>query len=208
MSDFVRTYDPSHATAPEHIPALTSPGQTGKSQVRGTAHQGVIWKEEYGALETTSSKLAATRKFLSYVARLYHLKTIFTISHLGLLVPINDPVSGSIVVNGSSQTGDTLTVTPSSLTKQLLEGDIISIADYNTVFFLQEDMAATMSGGFYTDTTLKIFPLILSGNSPVDGKAITYSGVKFRCLIDQLDMPTLDSNGWYQGLSITFKECP
>ena len=59
-----------------------------------------------------------------------------------------------------------------------------------------------------SDTTLKIFPLILSGNSPGNTKAITYSGVKFRCLIDQLDMPTLDANGWYQGLSITFKECP
>ena len=202
MSDFVRIYNPSYATAPEHIPALTSPGQTGKTQVRGTAHQGVIWKEEYYVLETSPSKLAATRKFLSYLARLYHLKTIFTISHPDLLVPINNPITGTIVVNGSSQTGDTINITPTSLSQKLLEGDVISIADYNTVFFLQEDMSAT------SDTTLKVFPLILSGNSPLTGKAIAYSGVKFRCLIDQLDMPTLDSNGWYQGLSITFKECP
>lgn len=207
MLDFIRTYDPSYSTAPEHISALTSIGQTGKAQVRGTAHQGVTWTEEYYALETSSSKVSATRKFLSYVARLYHLKTIFTISHLGLLVPINNPITGSIVVNGASQTGDTLIISQPdlsapNLSQKLLEGDIINIADYNTVFFLQEDMSAI------SDTTLKIFPLILSGNSPINGKAITYSGVKFRCLIDQLEMPTLDSNGWYQGLSITFREVP
>ena len=202
MTDFNRIINPSYASSPDHKPALSSIGQTGKAQFRNTSQQGVVWKEDYYVLETTSSKLAATRKFLSYLGRLYHLKTIFTISHPGLALPVNNPITGTIVVNGASQTGDTLNVTPTALSQPLLEGDIINIADFNTVLFLQEDMT---SG---TDTTLKIFPLILSGNSPINGKSVTYAGVKFRCVIDQLDMPVLNSNGWYQGLSITFRECP
>lgn len=201
MSDFVRTYQPESATFPEMLPGLDSKGRSGKSQLRSIIQLGRSWKETYGTLESSNT---STQLFLGYLNNLWRNRIIFTLSHPDMLIPHGATITGTIVVNGANQIGDTLTVTPSSLSAILKAYDIISITStgLNHVFDLTEDMTSV------NDTTLKLNPPLITGLSPADGSNIVYTGVKFRCYISDITFPELNSNGWYQGLEITFQEAP
>ncbi len=160
---------------------------------------GRIWEETYNLI---SPKDPLARAFFAYTNQLWREGTIFDIQHLDLQKPVNDPITGSLTVNGGSQTGSTLNVT-STLNKKLLAGDIIKITGLNIVYDIIEDMASP------TASSIKISPPIFSGNSPSNGVSITYSGVKFRCkLYENFRMPERSGNGLYAGLVLKFRECP
>lgn len=199
MADFIRTKTPNKVTYPVMIPGQDSWGQSGKPQFRTTNQVGRTWIEEYAPMKASE---ADTRKFLAYINNLWRNRTIFTIQHKHLGVPINAPITGTLATNGASQTGSTLNVT-ANLTAALLYGDIITIAGINTVFDIVEDMT---SG---TDSTLIINPPITTGMTYSNPATITFNNVKFRCVLDEgLELPSCDIDGVYAGLTLKFREAP
>ncbi len=199
MSDFNRIFLPSEIALPVFPTGLESWGLSGKGQFRSTMQVGRIWEETYSLMSPNDP---LTRAFIAYINELWREGTIFDIQHLDLLKPVNDPITGSLTVNGGSQTGSTLNVT-STLNKKLLAGDVVKIAGLNIVYDITEDMASP------TASSIKISPPIFSGNSPSGGAAITYNDVKFRCkLYEDLKLPKRKGGGLYAGLTLKFRECP
>lgn len=196
MADFIRTIQPKKVYYPQMSAGQDSWGQSGKGQFRTTNQVGREWTEEYPPMEASN---ANTRKFMAYINSLWRNRTIFTIQHKHLGIPINDPITGSLVVNGASQTGSTINVT-ANLSKPLLFGDIITILGINTVFDIMEDMS---SG---TDSTIVINPPITTGMVYMSPYTITYNNVKFRCVLGEgLELPSCDETA-YAGLILKFRE--
>ena len=198
MGDFSRLYNPSGVEYFIGPSALSSWGQSGKGQFRDAQQVGCTWVEEYKQLPIDNDN---THAFLAYIRQLYRDKEPFTISYLHKLIPRNHPITGSITVNGASQTGSTINVT-SGLDKILKAGDLITFANINTVYEIIANMSAP------TASSIKISPPIYTGGSPANGAVITYSAVKFRCVIDTLQMPKNDGTKLYSGLVLRFREAP
>jgi hypothetical protein len=160
---------------------------------------GRTWEEVYSLMHTRDPLV---HEFLEYINNLLWNRTIFEIVHLDKQKPVNDPITGSMVINGAGQTGSTLTVT-STLNKVLKYGDFIKIAGLNLVYTIAETMPAPNA------TSIKIFPPILAGNSPGNGASITFSGVKFRAVItEDIEPPSREGGKLYAGLVLKFRECP
>ncbi len=193
MADFTRTIIPNKATWPKFPAGLDSYGLSGKGQFRSTLQVGRTWEEEYPTIKWNN---VSHRGFLAYINSLFRERTIFTISHYHLQTPLGT-ISGSPTVNGANQTGSTINT--SSISGTLKQGDIITFANINTVY----DVTADVSNGA---TSISISPPIFTGGSPATGAAITYTGVKFRCVIDEITMPMADKSLVYKGLKIKFRE--
>ena len=198
MADFVRTIIPNRASWPKFPTGLDSWGQSGKGQFRAMTQIGRTWEESYPPIKYDN---ANARKFFSYINQLFRNRTIFTISHYHLLTPVNTPIAGTIVVNGASQTGSTLNVT-STLDKILKHGDVISIAGLNPIYDITADMAAPNA------SSIAISPPIFAGGSPADTAVITITAVKFRAVLEEIQMPSADKNLVYVGLVLKFREVP
>lgn len=195
MANFTRTMIPNKATWPKFPAGLDSYGLSGKGQFRSTLQVGRTWEEEYPAIKWNN---ASHRGFLAYINSLFRERTLFTISHYHLQTPLGT-ISGGGVINGANQTGSTITVT--AITGTLKQGDIIKLPGLNHIF----DITADCSNG---TTSLPISPPVFTGGSPTNGQAITYTGVKFQCVIDELTMPIADKSLVYKGLKIKFRETP
>lgn len=199
MADFNRLIYPSAVTWPKFPPGLESWSHTGKGQFRSAVQVGRTWEEVYSLMHTRDPLV---HEFLEYINNLLWNRTIFEIVHLDKQKPVNDPITGSMVINGAGQTGSTLTVT-STLNKVLKYGDFIKIAGLNLVYTIAETMPAPNA------TSIKIFPPILAGNSPGNGASITFSGVKFRAVItEDIQPPSREGGKLYAGLVLKFRECP
>lgn len=199
MTDFNRTFNPRQTTWPRFPAGLDAWGQSGKGQFRSFLEVGRTWEESYSLM---SAKDSSTRAFFAYINKLWRDRTIFDIMHLDLQTPYNTPITGSILVNGSSQTGSTINVT-STLNKKLLAGDVIKFANINLVYDIAADMASP------TASSISISPPIFTNGSPSHGASITFTGVKFRCVLhEDLKLPDRVGGGHYAGLVLKFRECP
>lgn len=199
MTDFIRTIQPIKVSYPQMISGFDSWGQSGKGQFRTDNGVGREWTETYPPMRANS---ANTKKFLSYINSLWRNRTLFTIQHKNLGIPINAPVTGPIVLSSAGQTGSTLNVT-ANLSRPLLCGDIINISGLNVVFDIIEDMT---SG---TDSTIVVNPPITTGMTYTSPYTIIYNNVKFRCVLDEgLEFPEYDLNDVYDGLVLKFREAP
>ncbi|MDN3515372.1 MAG: hypothetical protein NG747_13370 [Candidatus Brocadia sp.] len=199
MADFNRIVYPAEVSWPKFPPGLESWSHAGKGQFRNSAQVGRMWEEVYSLMHPKDPN---THEFLEYINNLLWGRTIFDIVHLDKQKPQNDPITGSMTVNGANQTGSTLNVT-STLNKVLRYGDFIKIAGLNLVYSISQ----TMSAG--NDAFIKIFPPILAGNSPANSASITFTGVKLRAVItEDAQFPTRVSGKMYAGLTIKFRECP
>lgn len=200
MADFVRQGIIISTTMPIFPSGLISWGWTGKAQIRDILQVGRIWEEAYDLQVRTGE----ARSFMAYVNNLWRNRTIFEILHFSMQAPRNDPITGSLSIDGAGQTGDEITVS-TSLSKPLLQGDIIKIAGLNIVRDVIEDMTSA------SDTTIKINPPIFDGESPTDGASITYDGVKFRAVIAEgFSAPSMSIGKLdvYVNLTVPFREAP
>src|SRR3990167_107964 len=196
MSDFVRTIPPRKTFFPIMTPGDRSWSHSGKPHIRNINQVGREWIEEYPPMQANDSNVI---KFLSYLNNLWRNGTIFTIKHKYLGIPANNPITGSLAMNGANQTGSTITVT-TSLTQPLLYGDVITIEGINTVIDVVENM---VNGA---DTSIVINPPIIQGMTHIDGAVITYNNVKFRCILDEgLEIPSCSIDGVYEGLILKFR---
>ena len=197
MADFTRTIIPNKATWPKFPAGLDSYGLSGKGQFRSTLQVGRTWEEEYPPIKWNN---ASHRGFLAYINSLFRERTLFTISHYHLQTPLGT-MNGGGSVSGASQTGSTLTVTACTSTgaTALKQGDIIKLPGLNHIFDVTADVAQNA-------TSIPISPPVFTGGSPTNGQAITYTGVKFQCVIDEITMPMSDKGLVYKGLKIKFRE--
>lgn len=199
MADFNRIFNPISTTWPKFPTGLDSWSLSGKGQFRNTMQVGRTWEEVYSLM---SPRDPLTRSFFAYVNQLWRERTIFTVKHKDLEMPYNTPITGSIAVNGASQTGSTITVT-STLNKILKAGDVITFAGLNLVYDITEDMASP------TASSIKISPPVFTGGSPSAAAAITITGVKFRCVLaEDIQFPSRSGGDLYAGLTLKFRECP
>lgn len=201
MDDFTRTMIPNKATWPKFPAGLDSYGLSGKGQFRSTLQVGRTWEEEYPLIKWNN---ASHRGFLAYINSLFRERTLFTISHYHLQTPLGT-ISGNLYFYrpGAEQTGSTIQVSSSTssqvaFTGTVKQGDIIKIATNNIVY----DITADASNA----TSLGISPPLFTGNNIADDAVITYTGVKFQCVIDELTMPIADKGLVYRGLKIKFRE--
>lgn len=199
MADFNRIFNPITTTWPKFPTGLDSWSLSGKGHFRNTMQVGRTWEESYSFM---SPKDPLTRSFLAYLNQLWRERTIFDVKHKDLETPYNTPITGSIVVNGGSQTGSTINVT-STLNKILKAGDIIKFAGLNLVYDINEDMTSP------TASSIKISPPIFAGGSPANGAAITITSVKFRAVLaENVQFPSRSGGKLYAGLTLKFRECP
>lgn len=203
MADFTRTIIPNKATWPKFPAGLDSYGLSGKGQFRSTLQVGRTWEEEYSPIKWDN---VSFRGFLAYINSLFRERTLFTISHYHLQSPLGT-ISGNLYFYrpGAEQTGSTIQVSSSTSSQagfsgSLKLGDVIKFAGSNIVY----DVAADVSGA----TSITISPPLFTGNGIVDDAVITYTGVKFQCVIDELTMPVADKGLLYKGLKIKFRETP
>ena len=199
MSDFNRIFNPYKHSRPKFPTGLDSWGQSGKGQFRSFLEVGRTWDETYSKM---SNNDPLTRAFFAQINQLWHQRTIFDIMHRDLETPYNTPITGSISVNGASQTGSTINVT-SSLNKILRAGDVIKFANINLVYDIATDMTSP------TASSISISPPIITGGSPANSAAITITGVKFRAVLhEDLQLPSRIGGDHYAGLVLKFRECP
>lgn len=140
------------------------------AQKQNQVHQGQYWRMEVKL--PPIKKGADSDAWLSFFAKLNGKEGTF---YLGLdplkATPRGTP-SGTPVVDGANQTGQTLDTRgwTASATGVLLEGDYIQVGDY--LYMVMTDVDSDSSG----DATLDIWPRLRT--SPADGSSITTSNAK------------------------------
>ena len=174
--------------------ALVSEGQSGIVQVRNFTQRGFRWTESFPPLLVGQQAVEELRSFITHA---WARQTTFTISHRDHLLA-KGTISGTALVNGASQTGESLIV--DGFTGTLFGDDIFTIASVDGVF-----MNVNTQNG---PGTLTIFPPIPTGSSPADNAVITYDAVSFNArLAEEPNWPTFAQGGQYvAGLKLTFDE--
>lgn len=202
MAEFERIMIPNKSALPKFPSGLESYGLSGKGQYRSTSQRGRTWEEEYPGKKWDNPDL---RAFIAYINSLFSERTVFTINYYHLSAPLG-AMNGGGVINGGSQTGSAITVTACttaspSQTIALYRGDLIRLPGINHLFDVKANVLKDA-------TSISVSPPIITGGSPTNGQAITYTGVKFQSVIDELSMPIADKSLVYKGLKIKFRETP
>ena len=202
MEDFPRTLFPKSTTIPKFPAGLSSWGISGKGQHRSTLQVGRIWTESYG-LKRGDDPIA--RGFWARVNQMWHDREIFNIDHLTLSIP-QGTVTGTPLVNGASQTGNSIITDGWAASEIVLKaGDIIKYAGINIVYDVPADVTSDGSG----NATIPINPPIFEGGEPADNAPIIVTGVKFRAVINAVpSWPACNSSEVYGGMKIEFREVP
>jgi len=198
MADWPRTIIPVKLTFPKFPGGLDSWGQSGKGQFRDTLEVGRQWEEAYPPLYTRAED---TKEFLATINAYWRNRTTFNIGHRYYQTQMGDG-GGTPLVDGASQTGSSLDTDgwPASTTV-LKAGDIISVAGVPYVLDVLEDVVSDSDGA----ASISISPPIFSGGSPANDAAITYTDVKFKCVLArEPNIP--DSEQFIAGLRLLFRE--
>lgn len=149
-------------------------------------HSGQIWG---GAARTKPLSRADAGEWRSFIASLNGMEGTFYIGDEGNLTP-QGPMTGTPLVNGASQTGETLAI--DGCTAGITwgkKGDYISL-DSGTdteLYMLREDAVTNGSG----EVTLQIWPDLVT--SPANNEAVTVSNC--RCVAKLVE----NSHPWPQG---------
>jgi hypothetical protein len=200
MPTFPRTVVPRTVTPPLEPMAMLSVGFTGKTQSRSPLASGRVWEETFEALQYTNTTV---RAWLAQVQAGFRLGTFWTVDHR-MYLTANGPGGGTPLVNGASQTGNSIATDgwPNSTTV-LKAGDLVKFGGLNLVYELQADATSNGSG----QATLSIDPLILV--APADNAAVTYgASVTFRAVMEDFDPGTVGVNGIITGVKLRFREVP
>lgn len=201
MPTFPRTILPIAVTPPALPAALRSFGETGKQQARTPLLVGRTWEELYPPVLDTDT---VTRAWLAQVQQWFRTGTLVTVEHRSYRTA-NGPGGGTPLVNGASQTGNSINTDgwPNSTTV-LKAGDLVKLGTLQLVYELTGDATSNGAG----QAALAIEPQIIVGTSPADNGVVAYgASVTFAALITNLDLG--QSNfGYIDGLRIAFQEQP
>lgn len=162
-------------------------------------HQGARWEAD---ITLPPQKRAEAEVWISFFMKLYGPYGTFLMGDPNAATPRGSASSaaGTPVVNGASQTGDTLNIDglPASATGYLKAGDYIQLGTGTDTRFYKvlDDVDSNASG----EATLTIWPDLRS--SPTDGAGVTVSNARglFRLGTSTTDW-NIDAAGLY---SMTF----
>ena len=201
MPAFPRTIGVQRASSFLMPGALQSWSQSGKAQSRSTVQVGRMWTE---TLRPFLAGSIEGRALIAFLNNAWRNGTGYTISHPSYLTP-NGGATGTILVNGASQTGSTLNVdgvTGSS--PGLRAGDIISVNGIAHVFDATADV--NISAGAMA---IPINPPIFAGGSPADNAAVTITAVQLNAkLASAPDIPPAGPDGFIADLVVVHRETP
>lgn len=187
------------ATPPIMGGALQSWSQTGKGQHRSVVQQGRVWSETYEIFKADSID---GRAFLAMIELFWSQGTTFTIDH-PLLTVKNGGGTGTALVNGGSQTGQTLSTDGWGGTNPILRsGDIIRVAGVSAVRDVTADVNHTAGVA-----NILINPPIYPGESPVDNAVVQFTAVVFNAnIFAEPTIPDAAQGSFIGGLRLIFRE--
>ena len=204
MATFPRT------RLPERVGALWLPGamkemsHSGLLQIRSTKQVGWSWTEEWNLL---SARNAADMGLMAFITRTWNRGEIHEFTHPltpGSGLTKNGIGTGTVLVNGGSQTGGTLVTngwTGGVTVNAVRAGDVVKIAGDNAVYMVDTDADADLSGNL----TMNITPPLRV--SPANAAAVTISGVTFRATImSRSQHEGSQAPQYYGGMSIMLSE--
>lgn len=199
MADFPRAIEPTEST-PFFMPgALQSWGQSGKGQHRSTMQMGRQWLETYPAFKMDGIN---GRALLAFINDAWMNGTSFTMEHYSYRTH-NGGGTGTILVNGASQTGTSLITDGWAGANPVLRaGDIITVAGLAMAFDVTADV--NRSG---VAATIPINPAIFAGNSPANNAAVTITGVKMTAVVvEPPNFPRIVTSQHVIGMTVRFRE--
>jgi len=199
MPTWPRTICPTQVSFPRFPGGLDSWGESGKGQVRSIMAVGRVWEEVYSPIRMDQED---TKEFIALINQYWRNRTVVEVDHRYFQTQMGAG-GGTPLVNGASQTGSSLDTDgwPASTSGVLKAGDIIKVAGIPYILDVTAD-ADSDSGG---NATLSISPPIFSGGSPADDAVITYTGVKYKCVI--AEPPNIPRGARFvAGLRIVFRE--
>lgn len=203
MATFPRTRLPERVGLPWLPGALKERSQAGLLQIRNTKQVGWTWTEEWNLLSVRDSDDMA---LIAFITKMWNRGEIHDFTHPllpGSGLSRNGTGTGTPVVNGASQTGDTLAIDGwgASQSNVMRAGDVFTVAGDNAVYMVGEDADSNGSG----EVTLNISPALRV--SPADGAALTISGVTFRATcLNRSQFEGSESPQYYGGLTLTITE--
>lgn len=200
MADYPRLFEPD-TVSPLWLPGtLKSISQAGIVEVRSVQQIGWRWTEQYSL---ASPRDANVRALMAYIRNIWRNGTIFTITHPlspGSGLARNGAGSGTITVDGASQTGSTLATTGwgNNVTDCVAAGDLISVE--NRVY----EVSANANSDGVGDCVIPVTPNVYS--SPANGASVTISAVEFRAIL--MNMPEFPQNTSpdYYSFQVSFQE--
>jgi hypothetical protein len=202
MPAWPRDIEPKSVTDFSYPGALKSRSQSGKWNLRSNTAVGRAWEETYLVPVNSDSG----KKFLATIRQYWREGTIFTISHYDYLTPRGAAIGTTAIVDGTLQTGGTLTVdgASASISNWLIAGDIFTVTGVNHAF----DVMATVDTDASGNAEIPVSPPFYTGNSPADNATLTISAVAIRAIIaDAPDMPNTDATD-YGLVKVRFAEAP
>lgn len=197
-----RTLLPSKCTTPMGPGALYSWAQGGKGTSRATTAMGRQWTETYPPFKPTAADGAELVGVANEYWRAGTLFQIVPACYIGK--PLLGGGTGSVTVNGASQTGTSLITTGWGGTNPVLKrGDLIQIIGNYTIRTITADV--NRSGAAATLTLDP--PLFIA---PANSSAIAYGFSAMVFIAMLADAPTsaeVTADDYLAGFSLTFREC-
>jgi hypothetical protein len=204
MATFPRTRLPERVGLPWLPGAIKQRSQAGLLQIRNTKQVGWTWTEEWNLL---SVRNADDMALIAFVTKMWNRGEIHDFTHPllpGSGVARNGTGTGTPVVNGASQTGDTLNVNGwgASQSNVMRAGDVFTIGTTDkAVYMVGADANSDGAGA----ATLQISPALRV--SPANGAALTISGVTFRATcLNRSQFEGSEAPQYYGGLTLTITE--
>lgn len=202
MPAFPRNILPARCTVPKGPSALYSWAQGGKGLSRDSGAMGRFWRETWAAFDPTSQYGA---ELIEAANEYFRAGTVFTLipaCYIGKALIGGG--TGTITVNGASQTGANLVTTGwGGATTVLRRGDHVQIAGLGTVRTITADVNRSSAAA-----TLPLDPPIPV--APSNGAAITYgfNNMVWTCMLAEAPGDAeVGPDSYLGGFSLTFREC-
>ena len=200
---FPRTRLPEQIGRPWLAGALKDLAHSGGLQLRATKQIGWTWDEKWGPLNVTN---AIDNQLMAVIDYMWNRGIIDTITHP--LVPgsgraANGVGGGTPLVNGASQTGDSIITDgwPIGTSNIVRAGDVLKFAGDNAVYRVRADTNSDGGGA----AIIPITPNLRV--SPATNAVITNSNVTFRvAILRRSQFERSKSPLYFTGMEVTFIE--
>ena len=200
---FPRVKLPTNVTALRLPGALKNRSNSGLIQIRTTNAIGWSWQENWALLSVLNPD---DQLIMTTVLKAWNRGEIFDITHPltpGSGLPPNGVGTGAVVVDGASQTGDSILTDGWGINTPLSvrAGDVFRFVGDEAVYMCAADAG---SNGIGEVTIVLHIPL---RQSPGDGTVVSRAGVTFRgTLISVPDFPASIGPVYYADYTVGFAE--
>lgn len=194
---------------PEEISDLNTPAalkdisHAGIAQIRAINQVGWWWTERYPLLNVRNTDDMYLKALIDYADSRGEILDIKHLLTPGSGISPNGLGTAGVLVQGGSQTGNTITVDgfPVSTSNCVRAGDVLKLQGDNAVYVVRAPADSDGSG----TVDIPIMPNLRS--SPADNATVTLTDVTFRCIVwVKSRFNKSRSPSYYGGLEVTFVE--